>query len=479
VVVGSGYVLQFQNIAIVRGGHFAYVDISTDHRATFTTLKTFNWFLYPGWADGTADPADWVKFTFDLSPYAGDTVTIRLRLNTGTGLGADGWYLDSIAVGTGGDAAVNTFAVDSGWSMVAVPRALAQVSADSVYPGTLGRSYAYRGSYARTDTLVHGGGYWVKLDSARSYLLGGTVLLRDTFKVNAKWNMVGSISVPVDSALVKASPPGIVQSSYYAYTRDSGYVATRTLLPGKAYWVKVSQAGKLLPSIFYPAAAPAAEEKSVPRTEIGRLACTDARGRRAVLPVFAVLGAPSVDELPPPPPLGAFDVRFDTEQPAGSPGAGSQREFDLLVQSVAYPLRLEWSGSAEEGATCELVTSDGKRHPLAPGQAVTLESAQERVSVRIDAAQGGAVPAEFLLAQNYPNPFNPATTIRYQLPREVRVEISVYSALGEKVSTLADEVQPAGYRSVRWDAANAASGVYYCRLVAGTFQRTIPMLLLK
>jgi hypothetical protein len=88
-------------------------------------------------------------------------------------------------------------------------------------------------------------------------------------------------------------------------------------------------------------------------------------------------------------------------------------------------------------------------------------------------------PTTFLSAQNYPNPFNPSTTIRYELPAESQVAITILNILGQEVATLVNEVQKAGSRSVEWNASNFASGVYYYRVQAGDGFSVKKMLLLK
>ena len=64
------------------------------------------------------------------------------------------------------------------------------------------------------------------------------------------------------------------------------------------------------------------------------------------------------------------------------------------------------------------------------------------------------LPAEFALHQNYPNPFNPVTRIRYDLPENSMVNITVYDMLGREVKTLVNQVQDAGFKSIIWDATN-------------------------
>jgi hypothetical protein len=86
---------------------------------------------------------------------------------------------------------------------------------------------------------------------------------------------------------------------------------------------------------------------------------------------------------------------------------------------------------------------------------------------------------EYKLEQNYPNPFNPATIISYSLAKESKVIVEVFNAIGEKVASLADGVQPAGRYNVSWNAAGFASGIYFYRIKAGEFVQTRKMMLLK
>jgi len=94
------------------------------------------------------------------------------------------------------------------------------------------------------------------------------------------------------------------------------------------------------------------------------------------------------------------------------------------------------------------------------------------------------IPSEFALSQNYPNPFNPTTTIKFAIANDARVNLVVYDMLGQKVRTLIDNEQEAGYYSVRWDGTNdfgskVSSGIYIYRLQAGNFVQTMKMNLMK
>jgi hypothetical protein len=86
---------------------------------------------------------------------------------------------------------------------------------------------------------------------------------------------------------------------------------------------------------------------------------------------------------------------------------------------------------------------------------------------------------EYSLSQNYPNPFNPSTTLEYTLKDDIKVEIEIFNALGQKVAMLYNGLQSKGKHSIHWNAQNNASGIYFYRLRAGDFTRTMKMLLVK
>ena len=85
----------------------------------------------------------------------------------------------------------------------------------------------------------------------------------------------------------------------------------------------------------------------------------------------------------------------------------------------------------------------------------------------------------FSLYQNYPNPFNPTSTIKYELPEDLRVQIKVFDVLGKEVSALVNEEKPAGSYEVKFNGGNLASGIYFYRIQAGSFIDTKKMILLK
>ena len=117
------------------------------------------------------------------------------------------------------------------------------------------------------------------------------------------------------------------------------------------------------------------------------------------------------------------------------------------------------------------------------GQLIDSYTVKSSVTA-IKPAREQAIPQKIELAQNYPNPFNPSTTIRFTLPRNQHVRLTIYSAIGQVVTRLLDQTLSAGDHFVRWNGRNQAgrpvgSGVYFYELQSAAQKVTRRMLLAK
>ena len=93
-------------------------------------------------------------------------------------------------------------------------------------------------------------------------------------------------------------------------------------------------------------------------------------------------------------------------------------------------------------------------------------------------------PSGYSLLQNYPNPFNLVTKLRYDLPENSHVNITIYDMLGRAVKTMVNQHQNAGHRSIIWDGTNdydntVSTGIYLYQIQAGAYTRTKKMVFLK
>lgn len=142
----------------------------------------------------------------------------------------------------------------------------------------------------------------------------------------------------------------------------------------------------------------------------------------------------------------SFEIQFVEEN--GIEVANISGEFDLLGDEV------------DEGTFGASVNSF----------TVGTPTSQEQISER---------PQDLKLDQNYPNPFNPNTQITYNLPESSVVSLNVYSVTGEKVATLVNQPQSAGFYTVPFDASGLASGMYIYRLTVNNQVLNRKMTLIK
>ncbi|MBT8378789.1 MAG: T9SS type A sorting domain-containing protein [Ignavibacteria bacterium] len=97
----------------------------------------------------------------------------------------------------------------------------------------------------------------------------------------------------------------------------------------------------------------------------------------------------------------------------------------------------------------------------------------------VTSSRNESLPQEYKLEQNFPNPFNPSTTIEYSIKEKSPVLLIVYNALGKRVITLVNKLQPAGNYKINFEASSLPSGIYFFKLSAGGFSETKKMILLK
>jgi photosystem II stability/assembly factor-like uncharacterized protein len=131
------------------------------------------------------------------------------------------------------------------WNIVSLPLTVLYPQKDFLFPSSVSHAFAFTESgYQPMDALENGKGYWLKFPAALSFELEGIPRTTDTLTVRKGWNLIGSISYPVAVTSLFSEPPNILASSFFGY--DGGYVLSDTIFPGKGYWVKVHENGKLI-----------------------------------------------------------------------------------------------------------------------------------------------------------------------------------------------------------------------------------------
>jgi hypothetical protein len=311
--------------------------------------------------------------------------------------------------------------------------------------------------------------------------------------------MIGSISTSIDTsaAYVTPTPADLRASNFFKY--NNGYVVAASIDPGFGYWVKANAAGTFRMHVSGPAARPSGKQSrqnsKATVEHLNTLTIQDANGGSQTL----YFGADETGEIPvsmyvmpPLPPAGSFDARFESSEGGTMVFTHSEHPNTIIEKSITlhartYPLTVLWK--VNDG-TYELTAGDGKVQALRGEGAITITNSEiNRLLLRV--IEGSTVlPTKFALFQSYPNPFNPSTTIGYELPRTSTVELHVYNVLGQRVATLVNEQQKPGRYSVVWNGDNdrgqqVAGGVYIYRLMAREasgkpeFSETKKLLLLR
>ncbi|MBC8278267.1 MAG: CotH kinase family protein, partial [FCB group bacterium] len=101
------------------------------------------------------------------------------------------------------------------------------------------------------------------------------------------------------------------------------------------------------------------------------------------------------------------------------------------------------------------------------------------IEVSVSPIPESSLPRNYELRDCYPNPFNAATLVKFSLPVTSEVSLKIYDVMGRETLNLHEGVVPAGYYGVEADLSGFASGIYFCRMDAGSFSAVRKMLFLK
>jgi mono/diheme cytochrome c family protein len=179
--------------------------------------------------------------------------------------------------------------------------------------------------------------------------------------------------------------------------------------------------------------------------------------------------------LPPKPPVGASDVRFKGDTRV------TKEKAEIEIMSTTENITIAYNIVIDAGEHMNwILSSDSGIDYILEGSGEIIVSSVERFVL----SREPVIPITFALHQNFPNPFNPITTLRYDLPSDALVTLSIYDMLGREITQLVNATQEAGFKSVQWDATDSmgrpvSAGVYLYQIQAEKFVQTKKMVLLK
>ncbi len=132
----------------------------------------------------------------------------------------------------------------AGWNLVSVPLTVSDYTKTAIFPLSISNAFSFDGNYKVQQTLKNGIGYWLKFSSPQTIFMEGFSRLIDTVDVKVGWNLIGSVSFSIPVSSIIQIPANNIISLIYGY--NLGYHSVTSIVPGRGYWVKVRQDGKLL-----------------------------------------------------------------------------------------------------------------------------------------------------------------------------------------------------------------------------------------
>jgi hypothetical protein len=147
------------------------------------------------------------------------------------------------------------------------------------------------------------------------------------------------------------------------------------------------------------------------------------------------------------------------------------------ISDTVFPGKGYWVKSQQNGKL--ILSSFTSNNNISPIKIVSCSDLPPQPPSLLIPSNNNLIIVDFRLEQNYPNPFNPVTDIRYLILNIAQVTLKIYDLVGREIATLVNDVKQPGEYSVEWNAEGLPSGIYFCKISAGTFVDTKKMLLVR
>ena len=407
----------------------------------------------------------------------------------------------------------------SGWSLISSPIEPRDPSPVAVFGDDLPfwQLYGWDQDHYYSPTEFHGNqvGYWLLAPHSTTVDFEGSLPEEvDTLTflyLNRGWNLIGCpfdfntdyTEAIVDSAgmvlmLDEAVARGWVSPVFYAWA-GLMYIPVGFLEPGYGYWFASLVDNISLGLAPIPHTDMAARSRNeAPLAVSGAHELTIGYDGGSISVGFAddaTDGFDALFDLPAPPPSPISESASLILTPDLEMGFGEYtRDIRESGKSAEWPLFVEADNSLE-------VSVNGITRITSLGYQVSLSNAatgsQRRIEedgmlslspgeyiLTADYIGNVELPQEYYLAANYPNPFNPNTTIEFGLPSATDVRLSIYTILGQRVTTLINKRLEAGEHRIDWHGQDesgeaVSTGIYFYRITTPDFSQTQKMMLLK
>lgn len=374
-----------------------------------------------------------------------------------------------------------------GWQLIGYPSEGTNVDPFNIFSnGIDGTFFSHIGNYSEESVFTPGVGYWIRLSEQETVTIDPPLLNSVTLNMEPGWTLISGPGLPVAFSDIDDPDNLLVPGSLQGY--DGGYSEANTLRPGRGYWVQSQGSGSVTISSDYNSISKQTVQKTMNEPE--GFVSFKMSTHENESPKFYLGG--SLDEqtevnplsfsMPPLPPNGAFDVRFDNDSRLMNGPTGT-----LIVRSPGDSLTISHTNQSDDHLLFSYVREDSdqlEELEINPEESITISAEGiSQIDVQLGVVNsvgpGSEQPQRLELAQNYPNPFNPSTEISYNLPQAGAVTLEVFDMTGRRISVLTNRVQSAGTYTLTFDASDLSSGVYMYRLQSGGSVLTRKMTLIK
>ena len=339
------------------------------------------------------------------------------------------------------------------WDLISLPIQTGLFPCNNMDESTL---YGFSvGGYIDTDIdeMEIGSGYWLRFEEAEACTFTGEFINQTTITINHDWNLIGGISSPLDVNTILDESNLIIPGTVYGF--GDGYVQAETIEPGYGFWLRSSGEGEITLSTY------TTLTKSRYFQPPEYLNTLTVNTNSLYFGAKIEVDNPLSFSLPPKPPPGIKDIRF-----AGDTKLCTADVCVIEVENDGQPLIIECI--VTDGHKWEILDKNGKVFKCEGTQVLELSELSETFILRKSIFYH--TPTEFTLLPTYPNPFNPVTTLQFAVPEISDMKVSVYDIQGRLIELLVDEKILPGNHSIKWDASNLTSGVYFIMVENGDKQ---------
>lgn len=359
-------------------------------------------------------------------------------------------------------------AAENEWKLISIPITEPNLTVD------LASVFSFENGYKVVSEIQPSLGYWMKTRTFDTewFEVRGPGLENSVITLNSGWNIIGGLSVPLNTDAI--SDPQNILSEAPVYGYEGGqYRVENSIEPAKGYWIHATAQGEIdLNAVFDPNSNPDEKNsvithsiqllKGFPDEIAGSIVFSNGNVSSELLVASEPLAESDLFRYlkPPIPPNPAIDVR--TEDDTGL--VQFQKAKRISLTSDTWPVQMHFEGKDNRSAILRVKVIDSGEEiisDLLRGEVIYLHSEPEYLSIELVSNTQNIT--ESVLLPNYPNPFNPSTTIHYRLQNRSYVKIEVFDISGRRVDLLADRTMDSGEYRIQFNAHDLASGIYFVR----------------